>query len=198
MGENLYYNNYVEPKKSKVMKKINLLSGFHGCIAISLLMFMFFACQKDDTMQPSAQTSSAPIEKTIPVNPTALPYEIIKINHISPRGLVPDYEMTLSTNLTVRFEGRRNTAYQGVKILKTDERTYAMLKYMYESSHLFDVPSASVNNGMADQPVVYTSFNNGTQMITLTDYNTGDPAKLYELRQRTEMMLGITLLVYGE
>ncbi len=181
------------------MKKVNLLSlKIYGCIAVSLIVLLFFACQKDDTMQPGSVSANV-TEKIASVNPVALSYEIIKINHVSPRGVMPDYEVDLYTDLNVRFVGRRNTFVLGEKFFKTDQVTFDYLKSLYVSSHLFDTgpdaASTAPANGIADEPIVFTSFNNGMQVVTLSDNNSGIPKNLYELRIRTEEILGISSLV---
>jgi len=182
------------------MKKANSLSRkVQSCIAVAVILLSLFACQKDNIMQPGTESSDVS-GKIAAVNPSTSAYEMIKINHISARSLLPDYEVDLFTDLTVRFTGRRNTSTMGEKIFKTDEHTFFYLKDMFESSHLFDLIPGNTppDNSLADIPQVFTTFNNGIHTVTLVDNNTGVPKDLYQLRVKAEEMLHIPVLLYGD
>lgn len=186
-----------------IMKKTNLFSKLTVRLAAVCIFFMLSACQKDETTQPATASESLTSsgDKIIPVNPVQAIYDMIRINHIAGRGLAPDYEVTVSTDMNVLFIGRRNTATLGKKIFKTDEKTLALLREMFVSSNLFNVPAGEVNpnenTSPVDRPQVFTSFNNGHYTVTLLDHDTGEERKLYELRTEAERMLNIPALVYG-
>lgn len=187
------------------MKKANLLSRrLQGCLALTFILLMLSACQKDDTFQPlPASASGSTEEKGVPVNPSFMLYEMIKINHLPGRNMMPDYEVIVYNDLNVLFIGRRNTTTLGKKIFTIDERSFFALKDMFESTHLFDPPvndAAPIHHvPVADLPQVFTSFSSdGITTITLMDNDNGIDRKLYELRIRAEEMLHIPVLVYGD
>ncbi|MFI5219658.1 MAG: DUF6438 domain-containing protein [Bacteroidia bacterium] len=179
----------------------NILHKLQACVAVPIILLMLSACQKDNTMQPEPAAASAYSgEKVVPVNPVAPVYEMLKINHIAGRSiLLPDYEVTVNSDLSVIFVGRRNTATLGKAAFTIEEKIFLSLKDMFESSHLF-VPTANDANNIphADLPYVLTSFSNGNFTVTLTDDGMGTNRQLYALRLKAEEMLHISVLVYGD
>ncbi|HKR05604.1 MAG TPA: DUF6438 domain-containing protein [Bacteroidia bacterium] len=179
------------------MNTIKSTTKFRTLFGISVIVFMLSACSKDESMQPSSSSTDNAMKN-------ALPYEMIKIDHMAGRSVLPDYQVTVYSDQRVVFEGRRNTAFIGKKTFTMDSES-SVLKNLFESSGLFDrsVPSGVSANAndiiQADIPTVLTSYNNGSYTVTLKDYN--DPyakSNLYNVRVKAEDLLNISSLIVNK
>jgi hypothetical protein len=167
-----------------------------SCLAASVLLMMFVllfaACQKDDAVQPSSSiTSSSDIRIASPSGFTT--FATIKIDHQPTRGTVPDYMVTIYSNATAEFIGRRNVAVLGKTVFSIDAPTMVLLQNLYGGFFNINVKVPAV----PDAPVTFTTYNNGRESATLVDYNAGIPEPLIKLREQTENLIHIGKYIDG-
>ena len=173
------------------MKNSKHFSKTRICLKASVLLMMyvllFATCQKDDAVQPSSSITSSSDNRTS--SPSAIiNFATIKIDHQPGRGTEPDYMVTVYSNATGEFIGRRNVAVLGKRIFSIDAPTMVLLESLYGGFFNINVKVPAV----PDAPLTFTTYNTGTKNATLVDYNAGIPETLIKLREQTENILHIS------
>jgi hypothetical protein len=169
-----------------------------------MIMFVSFisGCQKDEMpqMNNSSETENSSMERNSQQLENTISYEMLSINHNKMFSTLPDYKVTLQSNGSVIFEGRKNTAFIGITKLMVPIETANEIRDLYLSLHLGKSADQPVN---IDLPINTTTFkaNFGKMAVSRNDYNSSrDPEmqKLIQARIETEKMLGIERLVYTQ
>lgn len=194
----------------KTIKNFNLKNSLS--ISFAAFALLLASCKKDDLATTSANesTKSASAKYAMPgqAKQSTLKnitrdhdpkikevFSMITIDHIAARTHAPDYCVTVKSDATVIFEGRRNVALVGTKEWKLNAEQFHALKDMFEHSGFNSIEDNL--SLLADVPMVSTTWSNSLADFsrTLIDYNQGYPEALISLRNKAEDMLDLSKYV---
>jgi hypothetical protein len=197
----------VSPLKIKAMKTLqNKIGKMTKRIAASLILlagFVFMSgCQKEDL---AANNSGDNISMNLAKNVRSAnngaaagiteTYAMITIDHLPSGTRTADYKVEVMSNGIVFFTGRKNTATLGMNKFEISRETMSALDLLFKESK-FNQIYDELPMGMGG-PKVITSFKSSAsdKAITHVDYAGILPAALVEIRQKAEIILGISKLV---
>ena len=179
---------------------------------IIMLAFAFNSCQKDET--PVLETTPAenhqfPVEtinRSATTANTALAVVMVKIEHLAIKSSQADYMVTLYTDGTIIFNGRKNVKYTGIARLQATTESMLSISALIRNSNFFTMSQST--KFAEDLPVTITTCAQMQQTAdvrtpayktkSLSDYNNGYPKALCALRMNIERQLQIQDLIGGE
>ena len=189
--------------KTSNLKIRKVKYGFSILSLAFVSVFFLASCSKDELPQPSAgNTAVANVEMKQIAPPIVYAFTVIAIDHQAGRNRLPDYRVTVKSDGTVLFEGRRNVVVRG------------KVSFTIGAGRLSELIAVFKNGGfmkMKDQldlnpelPRVATSFSavdvdgaNSAKMKTLVD-NNKLPAALVRMREKAELILHTERFVTGD
>ena len=162
---------------------------------ILVFLLFFSACQKDElaSTNNAVQANNENLSRQ-KQSADQSPFNLITIDHSAAQTHLPDYSVTISSDGTILFNGRRNTAVAGKVQFKAPQKIMTQLRVLFTEANLADMENLP---SIPDLPSIATSFKAATNAETVTriDYNNSNPRELIQLRTKTETLLKISTLV---
>ncbi len=166
-------------------------------IAVSILFLK--GCEKADIPQVknminSNENSDASASSNLDNVAKQSPFLMLTIDHSAARTGMPDYRVELNTHGEVFFNGRRNTAYAGVKRFKVSNEIVVAISNQFTAGNFLELENLPPT---PDLPLVTTSFRSSinSDIFSKIDYGQPKSEKLIQLRQYAENMLELASLI---
>jgi hypothetical protein len=186
-------------KTSNNIRKNNI-----SLASLALISILFMAgCGKDDVVIPQGKDQAKGIDIPRQIQPADQSasadqfdlFGLIQIDHSSARTSMPDYVVTVRSDASVVFEGRRNCAVNEIREFQASAVMMRKLILIYYESKFYSIED---NLSLAaDLPMVTTTCS-GAELKgsrSLIDYYGSDPAALIQFRTKVEEALDIAKLV---
>lgn len=174
------------------ISKINY--GMSALILLTGICLLITSCQKEELQQPSAYNSSSQGStmndqaKELP----AMAFTSIKIDHIAANTSLPDYSITINSNGTAAYDGRRNVRVKGKVKLSISIEQLSYINSVCNRTNFFQLKGSE--HQIFDMPSVETTYVIWKRQLALSDYN-GQPEELASFRNKIEKTLDISNLI---
>lgn len=165
-----------------------ILSG-KSTLTFALLSFSILAsCTKDELMGPvSSQAAAQSVAAKNP--PASFPYEILVIDHKAGGwSFGPDYKVTMLSNGTGIFEGRKNVGTLKTIKFAINHEAFIYIRNLLASSNFFEIKDVPY---VPDAAETFTTYSDGRRKETKRDFGLGEPAVLIKLRQLAEKKMEV-------
>lgn len=162
-----------------------------GLTIITIIPIFFTSCQKEE-LQPSAAASNVtPMndQNSLTKLTPELAFSSIKIDHIAALSQYPSYSITVNSNGTVVYEGRRNVYIKGTRIFEIKRSTLLYLNNVCMGINFFDLKGGI--NYIPDMPLVETTYTLLNRQKSLIDFE-GEPTALVAFRTTIENALDLS------
>lgn len=176
---------------TSISKMKSAILGLTLFISTGLLLT---SCQKEESQPPSSDSNSSQTSaanNSSKESPT-MAFTSIKIDHIAAKSLLPDYSVTVNSNGTATYEGRRNVYIKGNVDFKITSSSLWEINNVCMGTNFFKMRGGY--NSIPDMPGVETTFTLLEQHRILSDYE-GLPAELVSFRTKIEKALDLSRFI---
>jgi hypothetical protein len=198
---NTNYQLLKTKKQMKTNSKINWKTArIISSVLIIAVSFLFLkGCEKAEMPQVKnltngTENSDASASSNMDNTAKQIPFLMLTIDHSAARTGMPDYRVELNSHGEVFFNGRRNTAYAGVKRFKVSNEIVVAIRNQFTMGNFLELETLP---STPDLPLVTTSFRSSinNDIFSKIDYGQPQSEKLILLRQYAENMLELTSLI---
>jgi hypothetical protein len=173
------------------------ITGMILCIFIICSSILFLTgCQKEELTQLNNTTENEGTSLAkIAQNTNYSVYTIVNIEHFGSRTITPEYSIELRSDGIATFEGKRFTAFTGIKKFKVSLDLVDDIQAIFINGKFSKIPTLPLTMDLA---TITTTFKSGpdANKIIKTDYNNlNDSKMLITLRENVESLLNISSLV---
>jgi len=180
-------------------------------LLVAFTMILGMGCQKEDEPTPSQNNSNS--EKTTnanraiadmhsdainPIDNLLLPFNVIKIDHLAGNSKLPEYSVTVRSDLWVIYEGKKNVRVVDKISFRISDREMTKFINIFKANDFYNQSSdLDIAWGL---PIVLTTFrpSQPNKPFTIYDDCYNNPEKLVLIRKSVEEVLGIDRFVNKE
>ncbi|MFI5220068.1 MAG: DUF6438 domain-containing protein [Bacteroidia bacterium] len=162
-------------------------------IFLSLFIIVMAGCSKEESPQPLTGTSAvagADLRQIGPPPPIARPFVMITIDHQAMRSFLPDYSVTVYSDGTVLFAGRKNVGTLGKVSFSVDQSKLKEVLSVFKQMEFYSIRSDRQINPDVPRTLTSLAESKTSRVKTLVDDNR-EPGKLVNLRKTVEWVLQI-------